>query len=63
MSDNELAAYALDMWANYVETGEVNCSAKDAEERKRPFNALTMEQMKGVIRLRELAESIRKQDV
>lgn len=62
MTDNQLAAHALDMWANYVETGEVSLSAKDAAERKLHFNALTLEQMKGVVRLRDLANEIRKQD-
>lgn len=61
-SDNWLAAYGLDMWSNTIETGEPALSARDAAERKMPYNALTTEQMKFVVRLRELAENIRKQD-
>ncbi len=62
MSDNGLAAYAIDMWANMIETGDTAITAREAAERKMPFNALSLEQMKFVIRLRELSENIRKQD-
>ena len=55
MTDEELIAHALDMWANYVETSNVSLSANDAAEQKAKFNALSLDQMKLVIRLRELA--------
>jgi hypothetical protein len=55
--DSELLFYALHNWANYVETGEVTMSAKDAQNAKHPFNALSREQMAMVLRLRDLADA------
>lgn len=55
MTDEELVAHALDMWANYIETSNIGLSANDAAEQKAKFNALSLDQMKLVIRLRELA--------
>ena len=59
--DHELAAYALDMWANNIETGEYGLSAADAVERKMRVKALGTDQMRLVIRLRDLAGKLRKQ--
>lgn len=55
-SDESLIRNALTMWANYIETGNVVLSAKDAQQARKPFKALDHQQMKLVIRLRELAE-------
>jgi len=56
-NDNELKYYALNFWANYIETGDAIMSAKDArncgEDMK--INALDLDQMKMVVRLRDLA--------
>lgn len=54
-TDEHLVRNALQMWANYIETGNVNLSAKDAQAARKPFRALGVDQMKLVIRLRELA--------
>lgn len=56
MTDPELVSNALHLWANYIETGNVNLSATDAKQARRPFKALTTEQMEIVVRLRKLAE-------
>lgn len=58
-SDQELIFEALSMKANLIETGDPNLSAMDAKEAKLPFNALDLNQMKLIIRLRELAETMR----
>ena len=55
-SDERLIRNALQMWANYIETGNLALSALDAQQAKKPFRALDLHQMKLVIRLRELAE-------
>ena len=55
MSDGELLQQALNMWANHIETATIELSAVDAEAAKKPFKALSLEQMKLVIRLRDLA--------
>lgn len=60
MKDNELIYYALCYWANYIETGDVARSGKDAEVMGKEVNALDIDQMKMVIRLRELAEEFYK---
>lgn len=54
-SDENLIHTALQMWANYIETGNVALTAKDAQNASKPFKALDLHQMKLVIRLRELA--------
>lgn len=64
-TDQAVKAHALQMWANYVETGNVLLSAEDAESQnkcRRPnerisIKALTPSQMKLVIRLRDMAEN------
>lgn len=55
--DSELVFYALGYWANYVETGEITLSAQDAQNAKRPFKALSQDQMVMVLRLRNLAQA------
>ena len=57
-NDNEIIAQALNMWANHIETGKVTTSAIDAEKSEQDWlcvKPLTMEQMKFIIRLRELS--------
>jgi len=55
MTDEELVAHALLLWSNYIETSNVALSAEDASAQKVKFNALSLDQMKLVIRLRELS--------
>ncbi len=54
-NDWELRLHALNLWANYIETGNVTMSAVDASKAKKPFNALTLDQQRIVVRLRDLA--------
>lgn len=55
--DNHVKYHALNMWANYIETTDVNMSAKDAigMNKHHYIQPLELEQQKFVIRLRELA--------
>ena len=53
--DSHVKSFALNMWVNYIETGDVNLSAVDAKQMDESFNALTAEQMEFVVRLRRLA--------
>jgi hypothetical protein len=57
-TDKEMAAAALTYWANSIETGEMTLSAKDAEAQGKPFNALSVDQMALIIRLRKLARKL-----
>jgi len=57
-SDQEIISHALNMWANHIETGDVCLSMTDAQNMKIPFKALTFDQMKFVVRLRELSSVI-----
>jgi hypothetical protein len=59
-SDESLIQNALQMWANYIETGTVMLTAKDAEKAKKPFKSLDLHQMKLVVRLRDLAAQYEK---
>ncbi|WP_274643978.1 hypothetical protein [Pseudomonas serbica] len=55
MTDNELIAQALSMWANYIETRDVNLCAQDLQNMKKPVKALDEAQMESVLRLRKLS--------
>lgn len=55
MSDNQLIAQSLCMWANYIETGNPVLSRNDAANRKAKVNTLSGEQLIFVRRLRELS--------
>ena len=55
-TDADLICNALHLWANYIETRNVLLSAQDAQAQNKPFKALSTDQMKLVVRLRELAE-------
>ena len=50
--------YALTMWANYIETGNVVLSAFDASRQKMPVNPLSKEQTRIVYKLRADADGI-----
>ena len=54
-TDASLIAYSLNMWANYIETGDICLNAQDARNTKKEINALTTSQMEMVIRLRKLS--------
>ena len=56
---------ALNLWANYVETGNVNLSRKDllTEQEKKHVLALEDCQIKRIIELRELATYILDTDI
>ena len=58
--DYEIKSYALNMWANWIETYDVTISAEDAHRmnKKSSLQYLTIEQQKFVIRLRELSQKI-----
>lgn len=49
---------ALNYWANYIETGNIVTSAKDAQNTGKKHKVLETSQMKKVIFLRDLAEKI-----
>lgn len=55
MSDKHDIFYALSLWANHIETGDIGLSAQDAINTGGKTTPLTLDQMKKVIRLRELA--------
>ena len=59
MSDEQLIARSLIIWANYIETGDMSMSALDAKNAKLTFNALHVDQMKLIIRLRDLADNFK----
>ena len=56
--ETEMTAQALGFWANWIETGNILMSAKDAEAAKRPFKALDAHQMEKVLELRKLSQKI-----
>lgn len=55
--DNQIKYHSLNLWANYIETGDVNMSANDAikTNNRQCIQPLELEQQKFVIRLRDLA--------
>jgi hypothetical protein len=61
-SDKDLKANALRMWANWIETSDPLLSAADTRQMGDKYrrNILEMDQMKLVIRLRELADKEEK---
>ena len=54
-TDQQLISHALNMWANYVETGNVAMSAKLAKEMDEEANTLNSRQKELVDRMRKLA--------
>ncbi|WP_156675975.1 hypothetical protein [Pseudomonas sp. Leaf58] len=61
-TDLQIQAMAVAMWANYIETGDVSISARDAQNAKLSFKALTTEQSRTVLRFRDLSASLLRQD-
>lgn len=55
MTDAQIRAYSLNMWANHIETGDVTLSARDAQGMGRKSRALDPKQAEFVSRLRSLA--------
>lgn len=58
-SDRELKENALNLWANYVETGNPILSATDMQNQRKPVRALGEDGMRLVLRLRALARKER----
>lgn len=54
-TDQELISNALNMWANYIETGNVTMSAKSAKEMNEEVYTLNYRQKELVDRIRKLA--------
>jgi len=52
--DKEHIYRALNMWKNYIETGNIVLSAADAKERGEKYNALSVDQMKFIVHLEDL---------
>lgn len=57
-SDTDLMVNALQMWANYVETRDVNLSANDAHQMRKTVRPLGEDGMELVLRLRKLARTL-----
>ena len=57
MDDKEVVFYALRMWKNHIQTGDVNMSSDDAIKMGKPHlcRMITQEQQDFVIRLEELS--------
>jgi hypothetical protein len=55
--DKYLISHALLMWANHIETGDICLNAIDAKKmgKEKQINALDVDQMKLVVRLKELS--------
>lgn len=58
MSNDELLAHALRMWANYVETKDPLFSAQDFAERGKALIPLSRDGMRLSTRLRDLADQV-----
>ena len=56
--DSHIIAYALHGWANWIETHDITLSAADAINMKKSemVNALSQDQMKFIVRLRDLSK-------
>jgi len=59
-TDAELIAFALGMWANFIETGDNMTNAQDAANMKRPVKPTSDEQKELILRLRKLASKERQ---
>jgi len=60
VTDKELIQFSLDCWANHIETGNINLSAQDAQNADLKPKALSLEQMKLVVRIRDLSNDVNK---
>ena len=54
MTDAQLAAYAITLWINFIQTGDPCLSAEDTEGTGASPKTLTMEQMRMLTRLGEI---------
>lgn len=55
MSNKQLITHALNLWANYIETGDVITSATDCANIGKTVRVINDEQKEMVLRLRKLA--------
>lgn len=55
LTDDQIRANALKMWANYIESGDVNVCAKSLAAVNATPNKLTEEQKEFLLRLKRLA--------
>ena len=55
-TDEQKISSALSMWANHIETGDICLGAEDARKRNKKAKPISDEQMKFVLKLRELAK-------
>ncbi len=62
-TNSEIIQFALGLWTNYIETGNISLSAQDAQDQGSKFNALSIEQMKLIVRIKTLQEDIRKKKI
>jgi len=53
-----LCVHSLNMWANYIETGDPVLNQIDAINMRQSIKPLSREQVKLVIRLRDLADKL-----
>jgi hypothetical protein len=53
--EKELVAEACNALANWIETDQIHLSATDAQQTNTKFNALSPDQMKKILALRQLA--------
>lgn len=65
MSDKEVIAHALQMWANHIQTGNVCLTPGDLNNMRRSseIRALDTHQMKFLVRLEDLRERVLALDV
>ena len=56
MTDGELAAFALQQWANRIETGDPSLTQVDCENQGLEFKALDRNQMELILRIRRVAD-------
>ncbi len=65
MSDDDLIAHALNMWANHIETGKVALSAEDAKRSGQSMLLRPMadSQKSLVTRLRDLSSEARQDNI
>lgn len=56
--EKEAIRMSLLYWANYIQTGDINLSAQDAQSMKKSFNALSDSQMEKVLFLKKLAQKV-----
>jgi hypothetical protein len=62
-TNKEIFYQALNMWANYIETGDVCLSSRDAiqQERRKLIQSLDVDQQEFVVKLRRLSDRCLKE--